>query len=157
MYSITIVHSAGFQDTSRKAFLTGQWFRTGDIAIIIKSNRIVIKGRNKNVIKRGTANVFLEMIEKTLSEMHGISYVVVPVYQDICVCFMVKINCDVTENNVKEFSTQKFDVTNSADGYGVMPGYFLKFKDFPILGSVKPEKKQIQLEATCHLGMKEEK
>lgn len=103
------------------------------------------------------------MIEKTLSEMNGISHVVVvPVpdkrlYQEIVVCFVVKDNCDVTEDDVKEFSAQKFDVTNSADGYGVMPGYFLKFKNFPILGSGKPEKKQIQLEAMCRLGIKEEK
>ena len=87
------------------------------------------------------------MIEKIVSEMNGISQVVVVpdkrLYQEICVCFMVKDNCDVTEDDVKEFSAQKFDVKNSVDGYGVMPGYFLK-KDFPILGSGKPEKKQIQ-------------
>ena len=150
-------------EASQKAFLSGQWFRTGDIAVITKSNRIVIKGRIKNVISRGSAKIFPEMIEKTLSEMNGISHVViVPVpdkrlYQEIVVCFVVKDNCDVTEDDVKEFSAQKFDVTNSADGYGVMPGYFLKFKNFPILGSGKPEKKQIQLEALRRLGIKEEK
>ena len=150
-------------EASRKAFLSGQWFRTGDIAVITKLNRIVIKGRIKNVTKRGTANVFPEMIEKTLSEMNEIFRVfVVPVsdkrlYQDVCVCFVVKNNCDVTEDDVKEFSAQKFDVKNSVDGYRVMPGYFQKFKDFPILGSGKPEKKQIQLEAMCRLGIKEEK
>ena len=78
-------------------------------------------------------------------------------YQEIYICYVVKDNCDVTEDDVKEFSAQKFDVTNSADGYGVMPGYFLKFKTFPILGSGKPEKKQIQLEAMCRLGTKKEK
>ena len=59
-------------EASRKIFLSGQWFRTGDIVVITKLNRIVIKGRIKNVISRGVAKIFPEMIEKTLSEMEGI-------------------------------------------------------------------------------------
>lgn len=91
--------------------------------------------------------------------MDGLSHVVVVavpdkrLYEEICVCFVAKPQIDVTEDDVKDFCTQHFDVKNVADGYGEMPTYFLKFGKFPMLDSGKPDKKEMQTEAVRRLGI----
>lgn len=146
-------------EVTRATFIAGGWFRSGDIAVITQAGRIVIKGRIKNVISRGTRKIFPDAIEKVVNEMDGISHVVVVgvpdkrLFEEICVCFVAKAQSDVTEDDVKDYCSKHFDVTNAADGMGEMPTYFLIFKDFPMLDSGKPNKKEIQTEAVRRLGI----
>eukprot|EP00105_Crassostrea_gigas_P011654 XP_011427423.1 PREDICTED: acyl-CoA synthetase family member 2, mitochondrial [Crassostrea gigas] len=146
-------------EATRATFIAGGWFRSGDIAVITKNGRIVIKGRIKNVISRRTRKIFPDAIEKVVNKMDGLSHVVVVavqdkrLYEEICVCFVAKPQIDVTEDDVKDFCAQHFDVKNAADGYGEMPTYFLKFGKFPMLDSGKPDKKEMQTEALRRLGI----
>lgn len=149
-------------EATRTTFIAGGWFRSGDIAVITQNDRIVIKGRIKNVLARGGRTIFPEAIEKVVNKMNEISYIVVVavpdkrLYEEICVCFVAKPQIDVTEDDVKDFCAQHFEVTNAADGVGYMPTYFLKFKEFPMLDSGKPNRKAIQTEAVHRLGIHKE-
>lgn len=150
-------------EATRTTFIAGGWFRSGDIAVITQYGRVVIKGRIKNVISRGTRKIFPDAIEKVVDKVDGILHTVVVavpdkrLYEEICVCFVANVQSDVTEDDVKDYCVQHFDVTNGADGLGEMPTYFLKFKEFPMLDSGKPHKKEIQSEAVRRLGIQTEK
>eukprot|EP00105_Crassostrea_gigas_P037871 XP_019922019.1 PREDICTED: acyl-CoA synthetase family member 2, mitochondrial [Crassostrea gigas] len=148
-------------EEGNKVSLTGnRWFRSGDIAAITNDNNVVIQGRIKDIISRGTRKIMPDAVEDVVIQMSDLLHVaVVPVpdkrlYEEVCLCFVTDRNSDVTVDDVKRFCEEHFEVRQSADGLGERPTYYFKFDSFPMLGTGKPNKRMIKMDAENRLKNK---
>ncbi|KAK3095106.1 hypothetical protein FSP39_010380 [Pinctada imbricata] len=146
-------------EATKATFLPGGWMRTGDIGYIKEDNSIVVEGRVKDVISRGTRKVMPHGVEDVISEMKGILHVVVVavpdkrLYEEVCACFVVKDGFTVSEKDVERFCSTKMLKSATLDGLGDIPTYYLKFENFPCLASGKPNKTSIKLSAIEKLNL----
>jgi acyl-CoA synthetase (AMP-forming)/AMP-acid ligase II len=142
--------------------MPGKWFRSGDIANINEDNHILIKGRIKDCISRGTRKIMPSSIEDVIITMKGIKNVVVVgvpdkrLFEEICVCYVTDPEQEISPNNVKEFCVEKFIEHDAIDGLGEMPKYFLLFRSLPKLGNGKIDKLQLRNTATQQLGLSDQ-
>ena len=61
------------EDASRDAFTDDGWFRTGDLGEIDQDGRLIIKGREKELIVTGSGvNVYPDELESTLNRIAGV-------------------------------------------------------------------------------------
>ncbi|XP_061179259.1 medium-chain acyl-CoA ligase ACSF2, mitochondrial-like [Saccostrea echinata] len=141
------------EEVNKTSFLGNRWFRSGDTAIVTEDDRVIIQGRIKDIISRGTRKIMPDAVEDTVIQMGGLLHVaVVPVpdkrlYEEVCLCFVPEKESGVTVTDVKRFCDENFEVRQSADGLGEKPTYFLQFDSFPMLDTGKPNKRMIKLEA----------
>lgn len=145
------------EEANKVSFIGNRWFRSGDIATITNDNNVVIQGRIKDIISRGTRKIMPDAVEDVVIQMSGLLHVaVVPVpdkrlYEEVCLCFVTDRNSDVTVDDVKRFCEEHFEVRQSADGLGERPTYYFKFDSFPMLGTGKPNKRMIKMDAENRL------
>ena len=146
-------------EATKKSFLPGGWFKTGDRGFIKDDESLVIKGRTTDVISRGTRKVMPEVAEDVISKMDQILHTVVVgvpdkrLYEEVCACFVANEGCDVTEKEVEDFCKTKMLKTETLDGLGDIPTYYLKFDTFPCLLTGKPHKRKIKQAAMDRLGL----
>ncbi|XP_048740746.2 medium-chain acyl-CoA ligase ACSF2, mitochondrial-like [Ostrea edulis] len=146
-------------DLTEEVLLPGKWFRSGDIAQINEDNHIVIKGRIKDCISRGTRKIMPSSIEKSILTMNGIRQVIVVgvpnkrLYEEICVCYVTDTEQGISPTDVKQFCMDMFIGHDAIDGLGEMPTYFLQFHSLPMLGNGKVNKKQLRIDAIQQLEL----
>ncbi|XP_021351260.1 acyl-CoA synthetase family member 2, mitochondrial-like [Mizuhopecten yessoensis] len=147
----------GSPELTKEAFTEDRWFRTGDIGKVSSNGHLILLGRESDAIKRGTRKVYPAMLEFLLKKMESVKEVcVVPVpdkrlYEEICVCFVP--SGKITPDDVQRYCEQNLFTENTVDSLGEMPTYFLQYEVFPKLGSGKPDKKAIQVDASQRLGL----
>lgn len=146
------------EEANKTAFIGNRWFRSGDTAIVTNDGSVVIKGRIKDIISRGTRKIMPDAVEDVVIQMSGllrVAVVSVPdrrLYEEVCLCFVPDQKSDVTVDDVKAFCEEHFEVRQSADGLGERPTYYLQFDSFPMLATGKPNKRMIKLEAESRIG-----
>ena len=139
-------------DLTESSFAVGRWFRTGDVGKMLKGGNIIISGRDKDIISRGTRKILPGHIEDVVSRLEGVKQAaVVPVPderlgEEICVCYIATTKGGTTALDVEAHCRTYFLTgENTADGIGEMPKYFLKFDSFPLLATGKIDKNQLKL------------
>ena len=84
------------EEATRNSFLPGKWFKTGDLGFIKDDGTVVIQGRVKDVISRGTRKIMPDAVEDIILQMDRILHAVVVavpdrrLYEEVCACFVVK-------------------------------------------------------------------
>jgi fatty-acyl-CoA synthase len=140
-----------------EVLLAGKWFRSGDIAHIDESNHIVIKGRIKDCISRGTREIMLGNIERVITTMDGMKDVIAVgvldkrLFEEICACYVTSPGHKFPPTNMKQFCMEKFIEHNAIYGLGEMPKYFLQFHSLSKLGNEKINKIQLRNDAVHQL------
>ncbi|XP_048751267.2 medium-chain acyl-CoA ligase ACSF2, mitochondrial-like [Ostrea edulis] len=146
-------------ELTEEVLLPGNWFRTGDIAHINQHNHIIINGRIKDCISRGTRKILPSRIEKIIARKNGIRNVIVVgvpdkrLYEEICVCYVTDPEYEISPTDVKQFCRTEFIGHDAIDGLGEMPKYFLRFHGLPMLDNGKINKKQIRIDAIQQLEL----
>jgi fatty-acyl-CoA synthase len=138
---------------TNEAILPGKWFRSGDIAHINEDNHIIIKGRIKDCICRGTRKIIPKSIEEIIRTMDGMKNVIVigvpdkRLYEEICVCYVTDQNFKISPSDVKHFCMEHFIGEDAIDGLGEMPKYFIRFHTLPMIANGKIDKRQLRSDA----------
>ena len=146
-------------EATKNSFLSGNWFKTGDTGYLKDDKTVVIQGRIKEVISRGTRKIMPDAVEDIIIQMDSILHVVVVavpdrrLYEEVCACFVVKEGHDVSEKDVEEHCNSKMLRRETLDGLGDIPTYYLKFDSFPCLLTGKPHKRNVKLAAIRRLGL----
>ncbi|XP_048739632.2 putative acyl--CoA ligase YdaB [Ostrea edulis] len=145
------------KELNDEVFLPGKWFRAGDTGHINDQNHIVLEGRIKDVISRGTRKTMPYRIEKVIMQMNGIRHVAVigvpdkRLYEEICVCYVTEPGHDISPADVEQFCKENFTGFESLDGLGEMPTYFLRFFNFSMSDNGKIKKKVLRTDAILRL------
>lgn len=135
------------------------WLDTGDVGLINTKGEITIKGRVNHIISRGTRKIVPSDIENIVMEMpnlNKVSVIGVPdarLYEEVCVCYTT-LSVAVSPHAVEDFCKTKFVVSESYDGLGDMPKYFLHFNELPLLSNGKPDKSGLRQQAMSRLNLK---
>ena len=152
----------GNEELTKQSFAKGGWFRNGDFGEMIEGGRLVISGRDKDIISRGTRKILPGHIEDVVKRMEGVQQVsVVPIPderlgEEICVCFIAAKDGDIHPSDVEAYCRTRFLSSKSAaDGIGEMPKYFLKFDSFPLLSNGKRNKNKLKIIANDKLNTTE--
>ncbi|XP_048742758.2 medium-chain acyl-CoA ligase ACSF2, mitochondrial-like [Ostrea edulis] len=146
-------------DLTDEVLLPGKWFRSGDIAQINEHDHIIIKGRSKDCISRGTRKILPSSIEEIVITKNGIKNVFVVgvpdkrLYEEICVCYVTDPRYEISPTDIKQFCMEKFVGHDAIDGLGEMPKYFLRFHSLPMLDNGKIDKRQLRTNAIQQLGL----
>ncbi|XP_056001801.1 medium-chain acyl-CoA ligase ACSF2, mitochondrial-like [Ostrea edulis] len=147
-------------DLTDEVLLPGKWFRSGDIAYINKDSHIVIKGRVKEFISRGTEKIMPSSIEEVIQKKNGVKIAIavgVPdkrLYEKICVCYVTDPGQDILPCEVKQFCIENFVGQEAMiDDIGKMPKYFLRFHSLPMLATGKINKKRLKMDAIQQLNL----
>lgn len=133
------------------------WVRTHDLGVISEQGDLIIKGRSKDIISRGTRKILPGYIEEIIHELREVNMVVVigvpdkRLGEEICVCFESKCGSVVSESDVKVHCEKTLVTTSSLDGLGEMPKYFLKFDKLPRLPNAKIDKQSLRAYTTTML------
>ena len=131
----------------------GAWLRTGDIGKITDKGHLVIKGREKDIISRGTRKIIPRFIEDIVKDRQGIKIAIVVgvpdqrLGEEVCLCFTQEEGKSVSVHDMKLFCHERFVQKDAIDGLGDMPTYFLKFEDFPKLPNGKIDKQTLKKRA----------
>ncbi|XP_069107987.1 putative acyl--CoA ligase YdaB [Argopecten irradians] len=150
----------GDQQLTKSAFTDDSWFRTGDIGKISTDGRLIMLGRETDIISRGTRKIYpgaIELLLKNIKSIKEVFVVAVPdkrLYEEVCVCFVSSEK--ITPDEVEQYCHEHLFTDGTVDSLGEMPTYFLQFEEFPKLANGKPDKKALRREATAKLGLTEE-
>lgn len=149
----------GNKEATDQSFVKGGWFRLGDVGKMVEGGRLILSGRDKDIISRGTRKIIPGQIEDVVRNISGIKDVsVVPVPdtrlgEEVCVCFVVTDNAlkpsDIEAHCSKHFVSGE----KAADGIGEMPKYFLKFDSFPLVTNGKTDKNKLKIMAKDKLNL----
>nr|XP_006818220.1 PREDICTED: acyl-CoA synthetase family member 2, mitochondrial-like [Saccoglossus kowalevskii] len=127
------------------------WYYTGDLGQMDEDGRLVILGRNDDMIIKGTLNVYPAEITNHLGDHPKLKDAqVVPVpdeklVNEICLCLVPKEKSTCTMDEMLEFLAGKVSPLS-------MPRYILFFTNFPTMG-LKVNRKAIIKEAVARLGL----
>ncbi|MCM3004382.1 AMP-binding protein [Priestia koreensis] len=119
------------------------WLHTGDLATADSEGYIKITGRLKDMIIRGGENVYPREIEEFLYQHPSIFDVQVIGVPDekygerVGACIILKDNCSVTEQDIKEFCRGKI-------AHYKIPEYILFVSEFPMTASGKIQKYKLR-------------
>ncbi|KAK3095907.1 hypothetical protein FSP39_020662 [Pinctada imbricata] len=147
------------EEDTKAAFLPGNWFKIGDRAIIKDDGSLLIKGRVKNIISRGTRKIMPDAVEDIILQMNGIlraAVVAVPdkrLYEEVCACFVVKEGFSISEKDVETYCSERMLKKHTLDGLGDIPTYYLEFESFPRLLTGKIDKISIKEAAIQRLNL----
>ncbi|XP_048741574.2 medium-chain acyl-CoA ligase ACSF2, mitochondrial-like [Ostrea edulis] len=142
-----------------EVLLPGKWFRSGDIAHINEDNHIILKGRMKEYISRGTRKIMPSSIEEVIITMNGIRNAIVVgvpdkrLYEEVCVCYVTDPGHEISPTDVKQFCLENFVGHDAIDGLGEMPMYFIRFHSLPMLVNGKINKNQMRINAIQQLEL----
>ncbi|XP_048740748.2 medium-chain acyl-CoA ligase ACSF2, mitochondrial-like [Ostrea edulis] len=150
-----------YKNTSltEEVILPGKWFRSGDIAHINERSHIILKGRIKDCISRGTRKIIPSSIEQIILRKNGIRNVIVVgvpdkrLYEEICVCYVTDPGLEISPTDVKQFCLGEFVGHDAIDGLGEMPKYFVRFHSLPMLSNGKINKQQVRIDAIQQLEL----
>jgi cyclohexanecarboxylate-CoA ligase len=98
--------------TTREAF-DGDWFDTGDLAVIDEDGYVNISGRTKDVIIRGGENIPVVYVENALYEdprVEAVALVAIPdprLQERACACVVLKPGESLTFEQMQEFLKEK--------------------------------------------------
>ncbi|XP_048742336.2 putative acyl--CoA ligase YdaB [Ostrea edulis] len=142
-----------------RALLGGKWLLSGDIAHINEDNHIMLKGRMKDQIFRGTRKIMPNSIEEVIITKIGIQNVIVVgvpdkrLYEEICVCYVTDPEHDISPSDVKQFCLEKFLGHDAIDGLGEMPKYFIRFQKLSTLPNGKINRRQLRMDSIQQLKL----
>lgn len=145
------------EDLNKEAFLPGKWFRSGDVGHITKDGHIIIEGRTKDVISRGTQRIMPCTIEDVILQMNGIKFAIVVgvpdkrLYEEVCVCYVTEPGFDLSPSDLKQFCKDNFVMYDSTGGLAEAPTYFLRFCKIPLLDVGKINKRKVKADAIQRL------
>lgn len=138
-------------ESTVNAFDINRWYVTGDIGKLVRTDgevRLILQGREKDVISRGTRKILPENIERVVNQIPGITEVVVlgvpdkRLLEEICVCFSA--DDTVTKQHVQNYCEDQLKPSQQGDGLGLMPKYFLKYDSLPVLHTGKVDKRTLK-------------
>lgn len=156
IYTRSRVQSLGYFDDpakNNKLFAPGGWVKTGDIGVIEEAGNLVIYGRNKDIISRGTRKIIPAMIEEIIRKMKGLKEAVVvavpdkQLYEEVCVCYVCE-DQNISSEHIKTYCESHFLSDKTLDGTGEMPKYFVKIDTVPLLATGKYDKTSLRKMAT---------
>ncbi|XP_060063300.1 medium-chain acyl-CoA ligase ACSF2, mitochondrial-like [Ylistrum balloti] len=137
------------------SFADGRWFRTGDIGTITKNGKLLVKGKSKDIIKRGGLKVFTSVVEAAMSKLSDVrEVIVIPVpdsrlYEEVCACYILEENNHTTEIELDK-KCRDFLGDNVL---GSTPSYYLRFNSFPRLNNGKADKVLVKTQALNRLNL----
>ncbi|XP_060075118.1 long-chain-fatty-acid--CoA ligase FadD15-like [Ylistrum balloti] len=143
------------RDLNIGSFVDHGWFRTGDIGTITTEGKLILKGKSKDVIKRGGLKVLASVVEAVMSRFPEIrEVVVIPVpdtrlLEEVCACYVLMDNVNTTEIDLDK----KCRVILGDNVLGNTPSYFLRFDSFPSLGNGKIDKVLLGRRAVKRLNL----
>jgi fatty-acyl-CoA synthase len=146
-------------EVNKKVLLPGSWFCSGDIGYIDEYNHIIIQGRIKDYISRGTRKIHPSSIEEIIITKTGIKDVCVVgvpdrrLYEEICVCYVTNSEHEISPSDVNQFCSKTFIGHHAVDGLGDLPKYFLRFHSLPLLDNGKINKRQLRIDAIQQLSL----
>ena len=150
------------QTTSSSKSRTG-WWSSGDVGVMDDKGRIKIYGRTGDAINRATDTVYPAEFEVNIAKHPLVAKVVVVgvpdqrLYEEVCACVILKDH--------GHFESRKFDLEewynemwpDNADGTSWKPGYTIYLNEFPLTGTMKPDRRVLRKIAVEKLGLEEEK
>jgi fatty-acyl-CoA synthase len=146
-------------ELDKESLFPGMWYRSGDIGYINEQNHIIIKGRIKDCISRGTRMFQPGSMEEIIITMNGINDVCVVgvpdmrFYEEICVCYVTSPEHDISPTDVKQFCMEKFIGHHALDGLGDIPKYYLRYNSLPLFDTGKTNKRQLRIDAIQQLDL----
>lgn len=150
----------GDEKRTKDSFTANNWFRMGDLGRITDDGTLVVIGRDKDIISRGTRKIYPSHIEDVILKLPGLKSVVVIAVPDkyfgeeVCACFTVDDGVELHEVDVKQHCENKFlSGEQATDGIGEMPKYFVKFTSFNTVENGKVDKIKIKRKAISQLNL----
>lgn len=148
-------------EATKAVFTMDGWFKTGDVGKLTDDGTVLILGREKDVISRGTRKIIPGFIEDIIKQLTSVVQRVVVIgvpdkrlFEEVCVCFE---SVDDSEESVKCLESFCNDILSDAqdsvDGLGIMPKYFLQFDKLPRLATGKVDKVALKSEAITLLSL----
>jgi fatty-acyl-CoA synthase len=131
------------------------WYKTDDMAVMNEDGFITILGRRQTVISKATIKIYPVSIEKELLLHPLVANVVavgIPheiVYEEICVCVVLKPNVVLTVEEIRQYCKEKFLIGDI--GEGLMPDHILLFEEFPTGSTDKIDRKKTREIAIARL------
>ncbi|XP_069128978.1 putative acyl--CoA ligase YdaB [Argopecten irradians] len=124
------------------SFTDGGWFRTGDIGFISSEGKLFLRGKSRDVIKRGGMKVLISVVEAAISnfpEIKDVAVVPVPdkrLLEEVCACYILNNDLHTTEAELD----RKCRKILGNNVLGNSPTFFLRFDTFPRLRTGKTDK-----------------
>ena len=134
-------------DRTAEALAPGGWLRTGDLAMIDESGLYSICGRRKEMYISGGENVFPAEVESALVAHPSVAEAVVvgvphPLWGEVGCAFILARNGAPDPNGAELVTLAKKNLA----GYKV-PKSVVVLSEFPRLGSGKPDRRALALQA----------
>ncbi|XP_033728134.1 medium-chain acyl-CoA ligase ACSF2, mitochondrial-like [Pecten maximus] len=121
-------------------FTDGGWFRTGDIGVISMEDKLFVKGKSADVIKRGGVKVVASVVEEAMMKLPEIREAVVlsvpdaRLFEEVCACYVMEVFAH-------EIELDQICKGSLGDNVlGSSPSLFLRFVNFPRLKNGKTDK-----------------
>ncbi|CAH1790849.1 unnamed protein product [Owenia fusiformis] len=147
------------KEATREALQEDGWYHTGDIGSLTPYGYIIVAGRLKEFIKRGTTILQPLEIERVLLEhpgIHQVQAVGVPdprLFEEVCACILPESGMTLTIDDIKAWCDGLYDSKVSADGLGSRPKYFIILEEFPLLSNGKVDRVTLKMNAAKSLGL----
>lgn len=151
----------GMPELTKRVFTAEHWYRTGDVGKITPNGNIILLGRERDVIYRGSQKIYSSVLEAILKEMEAIRNVCVVsvpdlrLKEEVCVCYVPF--GEITAEDVKGYLNQVYVKENTLGGLNEIPSYILPFNAFPRLWNGKVDKITIRQQVIARLGLSEER
>lgn len=133
----------GYTNLSTKPFFENEFYKTGDVGMLLEDNSLVIKDRKKDIIIRGGINLSPRNIELLLSDMHLFSDFAITSAKDQTI--VEKIICYyVSENKITSEKMQINTELSSKLGSAYKIDEFILIDEIPKNINGKVDKKKLQ-------------
>lgn len=129
------------------------WLHTGDLGFMTPDGYLSLTGRIKDIILRGGENIMPAEVEAAVSESDMIKNVRVfgaPsdfFGEEVCACIILKEGVTYDESALKE------DIKTRLPKFK-MPSYFVKYDEFPLLGSGKIDSVKLKEDMLTRINVK---
>nr|BBD06515.1 acyl CoA synthetase [Watasenia scintillans] len=135
------------------------WVQTDDVAIMLKTGDLVMKGRTTELVRKNDLNILTQLMEVYIDshpEVYKVLFVNVPNEQgseDVCGCVQTYLGKGVDFDSVREHCYKKMREKYSFSWMTMVPRYFVAFEAFPKLLNGKFDKVKIIEGAIEMLGL----
>ncbi|XP_069130652.1 long-chain-fatty-acid--CoA ligase FadD13-like [Argopecten irradians] len=139
------------------SFTDDGWFRSGDIGFISPEGKLFLRGKSRDVIKRGGMKVLISVVEAAISnfpEIKDVAVVPVPdkrLLEEVCACYILNNDVHTTEAELD----RKCRKILGSNVLGNSPTFFLRFDSFPKLRNGKTDKIILKVLALEKLNVKD--
>lgn len=137
------------EEKTKEAFTDDNWFRTGDIGVLMPDGGIKILGRTKDAIKSGGEWIPTGVLESAISEVEEVKHVAVIPKPDeewgerpVAVVSPVKQKNKPSEEEIRNHLNEKVDKGEISDWW--IPDEVFHLKEMPFTSTEKIDKKKVR-------------